>query len=221
MFIVKRRVMQLLLCFGVLLTLAAGTLWVWGFWYEYSLRIHRASMSDTTAFSRRLDAGFNRRRVWWEYTRNEADFDTRIRKPAVPYRPRYRFELHRFARSVSGDGAAPNADAPLWERLGFQFGIWKDPNPPGMARRMAMHHAGIPMWFATLAPAALTLLAFRSLRRSGRAAREALRRQRAGGGLCLACGYDLSGADHERCPECGQLVPSASHGEPSALSKMK
>ncbi len=34
-------------------------------------------------------------------------------------------------------------------------------------------------------------------------ARRWLRRHR---GLCLACGYDLRGAVHERCPECGVVV---------------
>ena len=32
------------------------------------------------------------------------------------------------------------------------------------------------------------------------AARRVIRRKR---GLCLKCGYDLRGAEHEVCPECG------------------
>ncbi|MEE9129392.1 MAG: hypothetical protein V3T84_05190 [Phycisphaerales bacterium] len=31
-------------------------------------------------------------------------------------------------------------------------------------------------------------------------ARRHIRRKR---GLCLKCGYDLRGAEHEACPECG------------------
>ena len=31
----------------------------------------------------------------------------------------------------------------------------------------------------------------------------ARRRRRAKQGLCIRCGYDLSGTDHEACPECG------------------
>lgn len=33
--------------------------------------------------------------------------------------------------------------------------------------------------------------------------RRAIRRKR---GLCAICGYDLRGAAHERCPECGQVI---------------
>ena len=32
------------------------------------------------------------------------------------------------------------------------------------------------------------------------------RRRRAKQGLCIRCGYDLSGADHETCPECGKEI---------------
>ena len=34
--------------------------------------------------------------------------------------------------------------------------------------------------------------------------RRLLRRKR---GLCITCGYDLRGAEHERCPECGMTIP--------------
>jgi hypothetical protein len=37
-----------------------------------------------------------------------------------------------------------------------------------------------------------------------RVIRRAIRARR---GLCTSCGYDLRGAAHERCPECGALVP--------------
>ncbi len=32
------------------------------------------------------------------------------------------------------------------------------------------------------------------------------RRRRAKQGLCIRCGYDLSGTEHEACPECGTEV---------------
>ncbi len=38
------------------------------------------------------------------------------------------------------------------------------------------------------------------------AARRLNRRKR---GLCVACGYDLSHADHEVCPECGAVISTA------------
>jgi len=37
-------------------------------------------------------------------------------------------------------------------------------------------------------------------------------------GCCIACGYDLRGAPHERCPECGRQLPP--HGATSA-TRMK
>ena len=33
----------------------------------------------------------------------------------------------------------------------------------------------------------------------------ARRRRRAKQGLCIRCGYDLQGTDHEVCPECGEV----------------
>ena len=36
------------------------------------------------------------------------------------------------------------------------------------------------------------------------AARRVIRRKR---GHCITCGYDLRGAEHERCPECGMTIP--------------
>ena len=33
----------------------------------------------------------------------------------------------------------------------------------------------------------------------------ARRRRRATQGLCIRCGYDLSGMEHDSCPECGEV----------------
>ncbi len=33
-------------------------------------------------------------------------------------------------------------------------------------------------------------------------------------GLCVKCGYDLRGADHKVCPECGSPPPLPSPAEP-------
>ena len=39
----------------------------------------------------------------------------------------------------------------------------------------------------------------------------ARRRRRAKQGLCIRCGYDLSGTDHTLCPECGKEIRKANH----------
>jgi rubrerythrin len=74
----------------------------------------------------------------------------------------------------------------------------------------------VPAWFILLA-FALAMAApanyLATLRRR--------RRRRLAAGACPACGYDLRGAEHERCPECGEVVERHSHGEPSDLSKRK
>jgi hypothetical protein len=100
---------------------------------------------------------------------------------------------------------APEPPPSWWERIGFGAGY--DPfNGTGITA---------PTWFAVGAPAAMTLAVLVPLLRDRRRYNQRTR------GQCESCGYDLRGTAHERCPECGHLVPSASHGEPSALSKMK
>ncbi len=48
----------------------------------------------------------------------------------------------------------------------------------------------LPLWLLLVAPSKL---------------RSMLRERR---GCCARCGYDLSHADHDACPECGALIPS-------------
>jgi predicted RNA-binding Zn-ribbon protein involved in translation (DUF1610 family) len=36
--------------------------------------------------------------------------------------------------------------------------------------------------------------------------RRTVRKRRREQGQCVACGYDLRGAAHERCPECGENI---------------
>jgi hypothetical protein len=57
---------------------------------------------------------------------------------------------------------------------------------------------GVPDWFAMLALAVLSVVAWRRRRR-------ALERERKERGECMVCGYDLR-ATPERCPECGSLA---------------
>ena len=58
-----------------------------------------------------------------------------------------------------------------------------------------------PTWSLLLAGAAASALTGYPLLRARRRRLQRLRE-----GHCLTCGYDLSGAAHERCPECGEAV---------------
>jgi len=75
-------------------------------------------------------------------------------------------------------------------RTSFQFGWW-------FARQTLSNPGGsvttttsIPLWSPVVVLGAPTvMLWYRDRRRQP--------------GLCIACGYDLRGADHNVCPECG------------------
>jgi hypothetical protein len=88
-------------------------------------------------------------------------------------------------------------DGPWWERLGFYF-------DDGRRNLFDVSYlAEMPAWFVVLTLAALTIPSARVLRRERR------QRQRRAAGACESCGYDLRGAAHERCPECGAGVVPA------------
>ncbi|MCZ6817093.1 MAG: NfeD family protein [Planctomycetota bacterium] len=53
----------------------------------------------------------------------------------------------------------------------------------------------IPMWLPVFLAFVVTTALWRLDRRFPK-------------GRCQACGYDLSGADHDKCPECGTFLPS-------------
>jgi hypothetical protein len=57
------------------------------------------------------------------------------------------------------------------------------------------------MWLAAALPAAVALLTARPMLPAAR------RRRRRAAGQCESCGYDLRGAAHDRCPECGATIP--------------
>lgn len=100
-------------------------------------------------------------------------------------------DLMQVAWQYSLDGGALtviNAGAPLWKN---------DPNPYGTDRYERLPIRPLPLGFAvnTLFYASLLaapVLVFAALKRRRRAKR----------GLCIGCGYDLTGVD--ACPECGR-----------------
>ena len=115
-----------------------------------------------------------------------------------------RFSIDRFgARHATGRGRPFTEPAqrhgPWWQRVGFQV-VWWNTSPEPMAWGMVRRSERgliLPTWFVTLLAALMTIVPVRYLRKERR-----LRLRRAAG-QCLACGYDLRGAEHARCPECG------------------
>jgi hypothetical protein len=86
-----------------------------------------------------------------------------------------------------------------WQFLGFAKGYNTTRNPKAS---VAEHVFVLPHWFVSLAftlPAALCVRAM---------LRERLLRQRAVQGLCLQCGYNLTGNVSGICPECGGQIQS-------------
>ena len=87
-------------------------------------------------------------------------------------------------------------DTTWWRRLGFLSG----------SRSLGssdIRSVAVPSWFFMVLCATLSARSGRQIRRAARY------RSRRAHGLCLTCAYDLRGAAHERCPECGETVAGA------------
>jgi hypothetical protein len=189
---VKRRVMQILFALGLMLTLAAGTLWVRSFWVEETISIGRSWFDDNGEFAARsVSLGVDRRvfEFGWFWLRTppaefpglklEAESLGVARRPTAPYR-----------RSPINET--------LWGKIGFSY---RDYMP--LAPRVTSRAVTAPSWLVVLACATLVFVSGWPLRNYRRLRVRRLR------GLCPACGYDLRGAAHERCPECGAGVEAA------------
>jgi hypothetical protein len=183
---------------GVLVTLAAAIAFVRGFWATDVLMITlgRTRGPDVRVYERfflftnHTSCGL----VWIRIvhpTGGTPDL------PAVDP-----FVLGHESRRPSPFRLVPYDTGPPWHRLGFAFQSERDLTT--YRKRPREQHTWrlwMPMWFvALLTGGATALLPARALRR---ARRVRLRRE---AGLCPACGYDLRGAKHERCPECGSAV---------------
>jgi hypothetical protein len=79
---------------------------------------------------------------------------------------------------------------PQTVRLGFGYEAFQSSD-------VAQWIGRVPLWFVFVVGIALAAPSFAALRAPGR---------HNVAGLCPSCGYDLRGAAHERCPECGQAV---------------
>lgn len=206
--------MQFGLAVGVMLSLAAAVL------------VYRGTCATDYRFFtwRRTDGGFVERRddltlimsnqcwiIGWDRELWRLD-EERFAAMAA----RYTSDSEHVALPPRPFTAISTADAPFWARLGF--GVTFETNRGELAGCISddtRFRIQLPGWFIPLTCVSLTSLLAHAVWRERRARLRARRTR------CVACGYDLRGTAHERCPECGHFVPSTSHGEPSSLSKMK
>lgn len=80
---------------------------------------------------------------------------------------------------------------------------WAKWNPRGVTPTMTMHFFGLRTWtWLPLAP----LLAYPAIAVVRDRADRCLRRSRRKRGLCVECGYNLTGLPEPRCPECGTAI---------------
>jgi hypothetical protein len=177
---VKRRLMKLCFALSLLLTLAAGALTISAAWRPRHVGHEWAD--DTTRVTRfiAIDSGITWLSVsWGSY---EWPFPPQALVLTIKDEP---LPADVFTVPV------PDPPPAWWERIGFRA-VGGDPfTGTGVT---------VPSWFAVGAPAVMTLALLRPLLSNHRY------RARQRRGLCVSCAYDLRGAAHERCPECGEVV---------------
>jgi hypothetical protein len=201
----KRRAVRIAFGLGLLLTLAATALWVRGFWVRDEFYVTRVVADGGVVVDRGV-----------RFSAESTTFMLYVHRYEYGSPP----SLHDIPAGQMGSGFfhTSQPSGPFWltnrgpgmlmSRLGFRF-TW------GRFGRQFEAGVFVPAWFVVLMLALLTALPGMWLRRDAR------RRRRAANGQCVPCGYDLRGAEHERCPECGAVVERHSHGPSSALSTMK
>lgn len=200
---VKRRAMQIFFVLGLVLTLATGTLWVRGFWTADSWSIGRGEIDDVFVW-KRLGIHTDSTVMLVSFHRRQFPEDQ-----PHPEQTGITFSHQSETSRPFSFIAWPDESLPFWNRVGFHYESAAD--DVGLSR----WDGGVPSWFVVLLCLVTTIISSRYVTREHRS------RSRLARGLCLACGYELRGAAHERCPECGSLVSPASHDDPSSLSKMK
>ena len=133
----------------------------------------------------RLRTDSRRFGVIWNLTRQD------FTRPGdvVSSRPRW----GRYAAESSAV-QRPVSSGRSWELMGFRYESHRSYDD------FSVRAASMPTWFLVPLLTLMTAVPARFLWRERRGRMRAARRQ------CPACGYDLRGAEHERCPECGAGV---------------
>jgi|SRR5688572_30653966 len=199
----KRRVTQFLFALGLLLSVVAALAIVRGFWATdiFELEVGRSIAPQATR-SHKLGLLTGHRMCAVAWDRKDVAFAPGTLVSVDP------FELRMNSGPPLFSTPLPSRLSTVWERLGFIL-IAQDvgPSPPlssnyeGPSFTHRERGVIVPTWFVALGATLLTFFPLRALRRARRV------RLRGEAGLCLACGYDLRGAAHERCPECGATIP--------------
>lgn len=182
----KRRLLQF--CFVITLLVTLGTAWLWvrRYWIIYTMEFERSALDHSEWVETFGWIGMRRRLVVC------ACSDRRTQHRVGAQAPR--FELRLESDAFVLNDLAPHGT--VWEKIGFKHVSQSTPTYTG-------HVISLPSWLIVGCCALATAAAgwpLWSMRR---------RRSRVLRGLCPTCGYDLRGAEHERCPECGQVVVGA------------
>jgi hypothetical protein len=176
--------MQIFFAVGLLLTFATAAMWVRGFWWSDYFFMERGWIEPPYCVGQKWTLGFERQRIGLAlHERRLLLKDSDAREPA-----RY----SHLAEPADAFYEPRRATATAWGRLGFRFNWSLGPNE--------IRQVAAPLWLVCVICCAGAAAPGHILWRQRRARRRLKR------GLCPACGYDLRGAAHERCPECGAAV---------------
>jgi hypothetical protein len=199
---VKRRVLQLLFALALLLTLAVGALWVRSFFASTGLYVGRVYNDGGRNVWEKWNALVTSRQLaiaLWRLSDGRTGRDDVTPSVTVSYVTKPPVTPRLLER-----GAGPRLPAQLGFILSHRDSKgFHDVMDPAHASGNLYVIAAVPTWFAMIGCAGLAGLPVWLLRRDRRS------RLRLRQGLCPACGYDLRGAAHERCPECGAAVADA------------
>jgi hypothetical protein len=188
---VKRRATQLLLAVGSLPLLVGVAALVRGSWVTQTFWFSWVPPPrDGVQVVHDVDVRVGRQVCWVIVMRTQRRLDG---VETTAWRPRFMVEP---GTPQPPEPLLRSAGSSIADRLGF-MPVWRGSARPHPHTERG---AAVPTWFIAMLGAMAVLPGLLSLRRARR------QRSRRAQGLCPACGYNLRGAEHERCPECGVAV---------------